>query len=51
MKMWRARHEFIRGKRKERKKKDVGDASESLTTTRIVQEKREGRDESNDMME
>ena len=28
MKMWRARHEFIGGRRKERKKKDVGDASE-----------------------
>jgi hypothetical protein len=28
MKMWRARHEFIGGGRKERKKKDVGDASE-----------------------
>jgi hypothetical protein len=28
MKMWRVRHEFIRGKRKERKKKNASDVLE-----------------------
>jgi hypothetical protein len=51
MKMWRAIHEFIRGRRKERKKKRCRRRIRSLTTTRIIQEEREGRDESNDMME
>jgi hypothetical protein len=49
MKMWRVRHEFIRGKRKERKKKCQW-RIRGLTITRIIQEGREGRDESNDTM-
>jgi len=51
MKMWRVRHEFIRGKGKERKKKECQWRIRGLTTTRIIQEEREGRDESSDTME